>query len=110
MRPHAGENKLEFPGAAVRPDHLRSHRVLRRRGQAQQSDLAFVLSGLAQRTQQYDDRFISIICTETVHKQDFRTNLMPVGRPRTTVYELSVSRDSSGKDGERFAWSGRFNR
>ena len=68
------------------------------RGQAQQSDLAFILSGLAARTQQYYDRFISIICTETVHKQDLRTNLMPVGRPRTTVYELSVSRDSSAKD------------
>ena len=68
------------------------------RGQAQQSDLAFILSGLAERTQQYYDRFISIICTETVHKQDLRTNLMPVGRPRTTVYELSVSRDSSVKD------------
>ena len=27
---------------------------------------------------------------------------MPVGRPRTTVYELSVSRDSSGKDGGTF--------
>jgi hypothetical protein len=72
------------------------------RGQAQQSDLAFILSGLAGRTQQYYDRFISIICTETVHKQDLRTNLMPVGRPRTTVYELSVSRDSSVKDGGTF--------
>ena len=72
------------------------------RGQAQQSDLAIILSGLAERTQQYYDRFISIICTETVHKQDLRTNLMPVGRPRTTVYELSVSRDSSGKDGGTF--------
>ena len=69
------------------------------RAQAQQSDLAIILGGLAERTQQYYDRFISIICTETVHKQDLRTNLMPVGRPRTTVYELSVSRDSSGKDG-----------
>ena len=72
------------------------------RGQAQQSDLALILGGLAERTQQYYDRFISIICTETVHKQDLRSNLMPVGRPRTTVYELSVSRDSSGKDGGTF--------
>jgi hypothetical protein len=72
------------------------------RGQAQQPDLALILGGLAQRTQQYYDRFISIICTETVHKQDLRVNLMPAGRPRTTVYELSVSRDSSGKDGGTF--------
>ena len=69
------------------------------RGRAhQQSDLVLVLGGLAERTQQYYDRFISIICTETVHKQDLRSNLAPVGRPRTTVYELSVSRGSSGKD------------
>ena len=72
------------------------------RAQAQQSDLAIILGGLAERAQQYYDRFISIICTETVHKQDLRTNLMPVGRPRTTVYELSVSRDSSGKDAGAF--------
>jgi len=72
------------------------------RGQAQQVELALILGGLADRTQQYYDRFISIICTETVHKQDLRSNLMPVGRPRTTVYELSVSRDSSDKDGGTF--------
>jgi hypothetical protein len=72
------------------------------RGQAQPSDLAFILGGLAERTQQYYDRFISIICTETVQKQDLRTNLMPVGRPRTTVYELSVARDLSPKDGGTF--------
>ena len=66
-------------------------------GRRSSPDLALILGGLAERTQQYYDRFISIICTETVHKQDLRSNLAPVGRPRTTVYELSVSRDSSGE-------------
>lgn len=61
---------------------------------AQSADLAGILAGLAERTQQYYDRFISIICTETVHTQDLRFNLAPAGRPRTTVYELSVSRAS----------------
>lgn len=67
--------------------------------QAQPADLAGILGGLAERTQQYYDRFISIICTETVHTQDLRFNLAPAGRPRTTVYELSVSR-SSERGGE----------
>jgi hypothetical protein len=70
------------------------------RASAQTGDLALVLGGLAERTQQYYDRFISIICTETVHQQDLRFNLAPTGRPRTTVYELSVSRDPGGT-GER---------
>jgi hypothetical protein len=60
------------------------------------SDLALILGRLADRTQQYYDRFISIICTETVHTQDLKGNLAPSGRPRTTVYELSVSRSPSG--------------
>lgn len=60
----------------------------------QNGDLARILAGLAERTQQYYDRFISIICTETVETQDLRFNLAPVGRPRMTVYELSVSTDS----------------
>src|SRR5687767_2125940 len=60
---------------------------------AQTDDLARILSGLAARTQQYYDRFISIICTETIHQQDLRFNLRPTGRPRTSVYELSVARD-----------------
>lgn len=67
--------------------------------QAQPADLAGILGGLAERTQQYYDRFISIICTETVHTQDLRFNLAPTGRPRTTVYELSVSR-GAGRDSE----------
>lgn len=56
-------------------------------------DLAGILSGLAERTQRYYDRFISIICTESVHQQDLRFNLAPLGKPRTTVYELSVTRN-----------------
>jgi hypothetical protein len=66
------------------------------------ADLALILGGLAERTQQYYDRFISIICTETVQTQDLRFNLAPVGRPRTTVYELSVSRDSDAKSAADF--------
>ena len=67
------------------------------RPSAQTGELALILSGLAERTQQYYDRFISIICTETVHQQDLRYNLRPTGRPRTTVYELSVARDPNPK-------------
>jgi hypothetical protein len=57
----------------------------------------FVLAGLATRTQQYYERFISISCTESVQTQNLKTNLSPDGPPRTTVYELSVSRDASAK-------------
>jgi hypothetical protein len=64
---------------------------------AQGDELSIVLAGLAERTQQYYDRFISIICTETVHQQDLRFNLTPAGKPRVTVYELSVSRDPQAK-------------
>jgi hypothetical protein len=66
------------------------------------NDLALVLAGLAERTQQYYDRFISIICTETVQTQNLRPNLVPAGRPRTTVNELSVSRNSSQKREHEF--------
>ena len=45
-------------------------------------DLALILASLSQRTQQYYDRFISIICTETVQTQNLNFNLAPVGRPR----------------------------
>ena len=65
-------------------------------------DLVSVLSSLAERTQQYYDRFISIICTETVHQQDLKFNLEPSGRPRVTVYELSVSRNPNAKEGSDF--------
>ena len=66
------------------------------------ADLATILGGLAARTQQYYDRFISIICTETVETQDLRFNLAPTGRPRITVYELSVSRNAAGKGEAEF--------
>jgi hypothetical protein len=69
---------------------------------AQATQLASVLSGLAERTQQYYDRFVSIICTETVSQQDLRFNLSPVGKPRITVYELSVARASGSKDSGEF--------
>src|SRR4051812_1218094 len=64
--------------------------------------LSAVLSHLAERTQQYYDRFTSIICTETVRQQDLRHNLAPVGKPRVTVFELSVSRDLNSTDGNDF--------
>jgi hypothetical protein len=68
---------------------------------AQPADLPTILRGLAERTQQYYDRFISIICTETVQQQDMRVNLAPSGRPRLTVYELSVRRSPQSKtDGD----------
>jgi hypothetical protein len=69
---------------------------------AQAFELASMLSGLAERTQQYYDRFISIICTETVYQQDLRSNLSPVGKPRMTVYELSVAHASGSTDGAKF--------
>jgi hypothetical protein len=69
---------------------------------AQAHDLGLILNGLAERTRQYYDRFVSIICTETVHQQDLRFNLAPAGKPRVTVYELSVSRDSRAKADDEF--------
>lgn len=69
---------------------------------AETENVAAVLAGLAERTQQYYDRFTSIICTETVHQQDLKFNLDPVGRPRQTVYELSVTRDPKSTDGNDF--------
>ena len=68
----------------------------------QTADLTPVLLGLAERTWQYYDRFISIICTETVHHQDLRFNLTPVGKPRVTVFELNVTRNSSAKGETEF--------
>ena len=53
---------------------------------AQSVDMSTVLRGLAERTQQYYDRFVSIICKETVHHQDLRFNLAALGKPRVTVY------------------------
>jgi len=60
--------------------------------------LPTVLRQLSERTQQYYDRFTSIICTETVRQQDLRRNLAPAGRPRVTIFELSVSRDLKSQD------------
>lgn len=65
-------------------------------------DLPVILAGLAVRTQQYYDRFISIICTETVDQQDLKFSLTPYGNPRQTVYELSVARDPDGKGESEF--------
>ena len=67
------------------------------------ADLALILSALATRTQHYYDRFISIICTETVQTQNLTPTLAPLGQPRTTVYELSVVADSSGKRENEFS-------
>lgn len=69
---------------------------------AEAEEVAAILSGLAERTQRYYDRFISIICIEAVHQQDLKFNLEPVGRPRQTVFELSVTRDPKSKDGNDF--------
>lgn len=65
-------------------------------------DLASILAGLADRTQQYYDRFISIICTETVTTQDLRFNLTSVGGPRITVYELSVVKNAQTNGAAEF--------
>ncbi len=69
------------------------------RAQQHSPELARILSGLAARTQHYYDRFISIICTETVRQQELKFSLAPDGKPRVTAYELSVTRDprSSGE-------------
>jgi hypothetical protein len=67
-----------------------------------QSELVAVLNGLATRTQQYYDRFISIICTETVRSQDLRFTLQPSGKPRVTVFELSVSRSPEPRHEDDF--------
>ncbi|MSO56321.1 MAG: hypothetical protein EXQ55_05275 [Acidobacteria bacterium] len=69
---------------------------------AQSDELSVILSALAERTQQYYGRFISIICTETVTQQELKSNLAPTGRPRVTVYELSVSRDQTAKSESNF--------
>ena len=69
---------------------------------AQSGELTSILSGLAIRTEQYYDRFISIICTETVHLQELKFNLAPLGKPRVSVYELSVSRNPHSRDENDF--------
>jgi len=69
---------------------------------ADPGELTVILGSLAERTRQYYDRFISIICTETVHQQELRFNLAPRGKPRVTVYELSVARDPRSKNDSDF--------
>jgi hypothetical protein len=69
---------------------------------AQFDQLPAILGALAGRTQQYYDRFVSIICTETVRQQELRSNLAPTGKPRVTVFELSVSRPSDAGGGSDF--------
>ena len=65
-------------------------------------NLATALAGLAERAQQYYDRISSIICIETVTQQELKSNLTPVGKPRVTVYELSVTRDTRPKGDPEF--------
>ena len=68
---------------------------------AQIDQVSAILGALADRTQQYYDRFVSIICTETVRQQELKRNLAPTGKPRVTVFELSVSRSTeSGRESD----------
>jgi hypothetical protein len=75
------------------------------RGRAQSSttpDLATALAGLAVRVEAYYNRIGSIICDETVTQQEVKLDLAPIGKPRVTVYELSVTRDLNGKSEKEF--------
>src|SRR5438552_2685403 len=56
-------------------------------------DLKTALAGLADRAKHYYDRINTIICVETVTQQELKFNRAPIGKPRVTVYELSVTRD-----------------
>lgn len=60
------------------------------------------LAGLADRVLHYYDRIGTIICEETVTQQELKFNLAPIGKPRITVYELSVTHDTHSKDGSEF--------
>ena len=66
------------------------------------SGLEAALAGLADRVQHYYDRIGTIICEETVTQQEMNFNLAPTGKPRVTVYELSVTRDTRAMDGSGF--------
>jgi hypothetical protein len=57
------------------------------------ADPGSALSHLAARVQEYYDRISTIICAETVTQQELKFNQQPTGKPRVTVYELSVTRD-----------------
>src|SRR5439155_26123788 len=65
-------------------------------------ELQDTLSGLAARAQQYYDRISTIICVETVTQQQLKFNLAPIGKPRVTVYELSVAHEKSAKGDKEF--------
>ncbi|HEV3215673.1 MAG TPA: hypothetical protein VGZ27_08110 [Vicinamibacterales bacterium] len=60
------------------------------------------LAGLAERVHHYYERIGTIICEETVTQQELKFNLAPIGKPRITVYELSVTHDTLSKDGREF--------
>jgi hypothetical protein len=66
------------------------------------SDLSATLTSLAARVQQYYDRISSIICDETVTQQELKFNLSPTGKPRVTIYELSVTHDPKGHGDKEF--------
>ena len=66
------------------------------------SGLERALAGLADRVRHYYDRIGTIICQETVTQQELKFNLAPTGKPRITVYELSVTRDTRSKDDTEF--------
>jgi hypothetical protein len=65
-------------------------------------DLPSVLAALGDRVQQYFDRISSIICDETVIQQELKVNLAPLGKPRVTTFELSVSRITAGEGDSQF--------
>jgi hypothetical protein len=60
------------------------------------------LVALADRVRHYYERIGTIICQETVTQQELKSDLAPTGKPRITVYELSVTRDTRSKDGTEF--------
>ena len=65
-------------------------------------DLKTALAGLADRVKHYYDRISTIICVETVTQQELKFNRAPIGKPRVTVYELSVARDPRAKTDAEF--------
>lgn len=65
-------------------------------------DLAAALAGVAARVEEYYNRISTIICVETVTQQELKFNLVPTGKPRVTVYELSVMHDPHGKGEKEF--------
>jgi hypothetical protein len=66
------------------------------------SNLAAALAGLSERAERYYNRISSVLCLETVTQQELKFNRAPVGKPRVTVYELSVTRDPRAKGDSEF--------